>query len=170
MKIKKTMISLLGAALIALSAAQAMPAQEQGEPVTTLLVKLHDGSVDKYRLSDTPEVTFDGDQMTVASTETTGTYTRSDVSHFEIRKEWYSAVGKRVATEEASFTFTYVDNANVIVTSNSLSIVEVFSAGGLKMTTVAAVNGSATISVADFSPGVYIIAPDCHQAVKIVKR
>lgn len=170
MKIKKTVISLLAAAITTLSAAPSLSAQEQGELVTMLMVNLHNGQVDRYRLPDTPVVTFKDDRLVVTSDVTCNEYPRSDVSHFEIKKDWYSGIETPACADNETFTLTFTDNASVTVSAPALSRVEIFTLGGVNVASATATGSVATINVSHLSPGVYLVSPDCHPAIKIIKR
>lgn len=171
MNIKKQLISLIGSIAVALLAcAPVATAQETGQPVTMLMVNLHNGSIEKYLLSDTPVVTFDGDAMVVTSDGASGTYDRPDVSHFEIKKDWYSEAEAVTLTPEVSFSFTYTDNANVTVAAPALTRVDLYTPAGVKVAQATATDGTATISLAALPAGVYLVAPDCHKAIKIIKK
>lgn len=170
MNIQKQLISLACAILALVVGSPASPAQETGQPETLLLVNLHSGSVEKYRLSDTPVVTFDGDEIVVTADAASGRYTRADVSHFEIKKDWYSGAEATTLTPETSFSFTYTDNANVTVAAPALTRVDLYTPAGVKVAQATATDGTATISLASLPAGVYLVAPDCHKAIKIIKK
>lgn len=172
MKFKKLFISLIALAVVAITGTQQVRAEEDGSVLTSLLMMhLHSGSIDKYILSDVPEVTFEGENMVVNSAAAQTSYLRSEVSHFEIKKDWYSAVEETPAEAiAADFTLKFVDNATVEVSASALTRVDLYTVGGVKVASVAADGGVAAVSVADLASGVYLVAPDCHPAVKIVKR
>lgn len=172
MKLKKIFVSLIAAVAVAFAGSTSLHAEDTaGELKSLLMIHLHSGSIDKYILSDTPEVTFEGEDLVVNSSAAQTSYGRSDVSHFEIKKDWYSAVEETPAEAlAADFTLKFTDNATVEVTASALTRVDLYTVAGVKVAAVAADGGVATVSVADLAPGVYIVAPDCHPAVKIVKR
>ena len=57
-----------------------------------------------------------------------------------------------------------------MVASPRLTRVDLFDTAGHKLASVAAVGGNATVSLADFGAGVYIVVPDCHEAIKVVRK
>ncbi len=163
MKFKRTIISLFAAAALS-SAAVAQ------EPASTLLVNFHNGEVARYILSDTPVVTFEGDNLVVTSEKAQGTHARADVSHFEFKKEDIPTGIVAPGTNGADFTFVYTDNNTVTVSSASLRYVDLYTAAGVKVATAYAADGTATLDLSGVAAGVYVVSPDCHNAVKIVKK
>lgn len=171
MKIYKQLKTLACAILMLAAGAPASSAQDSGQQLETLLiVNLNIGSVEKYRLSDTPVVTFEGKEMVVTSDAASGSFTRADVSHFEVKKDWFSGAEAATLTPETSFSFTYTDNANVTVAAPELKFVELFTTAGVKVARANATDGTATINLTSLPAGVYLVAPDCHKAIKIVKK
>ena len=53
--------------------------------------------------------------------------------------------------------------------SRKLTRVELFDTAGHRLMSVAAEDGNARLSLAGLASGVYV-APDCHPAVKVVKK
>ncbi len=54
--------------------------------------------------------------------------------------------------------------------SEKLTRADLFTIGGAKVASAPAVGGVVTLSVAELPAGVYIVAPDCREAVKIIKK
>ncbi|MDE6527495.1 MAG: hypothetical protein K2L78_00415, partial [Muribaculaceae bacterium] len=68
------------------------------------------------------------------------------------------------------FTLSFTDNANVVINAPRLTAADLFDTAGRKILSVVATDGNAVLKVGHLAPGVYIVAPDCHPAVKIIKR
>lgn len=172
MKFKNILISLIATTAVAFASPLTAHAEnEETAPVSMLLIHLNDDKVDQYILSQTPEVTFEGTDLVVNSNDAFTNYDRSNVSHFEIKKVQIASVEQTPADELAKgFTLKYVDNATLEVYANGLSQVEIYNASGMKVASAKADQGKATISVADLTPGIYVVTTNCHQAVKIVKH
>lgn len=165
-------ITSICAALISAACLTGLKAQESATPqeVTVLQVNMKNGAVNKFRLPDSPAVTFDGDNLTITSAGMESSYARADVSHFDFGTDRLSAIDN-AEMQPADFTFTFTDNANVTLASPRLTGAELYDASGRRVASVAATpEGHAIVKVGHLAPGIYIVAPDCHPAIKIIKR
>lgn len=165
----KRFITSVCMAAMAVMSATFMSAQEEAGQVTLLQVNMKDGAVNKFRLPDSPSVTFEGDNLIIISDGLQGSYLRADVSHFDFAADTQSSV-EPSAMNEADFSFCFTDNANVRIASPRLSSVGLYDMSGNRLAEADATDGSVVISVRHLQPGVYIIAPDCHPALKIIKK
>lgn len=141
------------------------------EPNTVLSVYMKDGKFEVFKFADKPSVTFADQKILVSSENASGEYAFDAVSHFAFEDGNLVQGIEEIAGEKtAAFSFEYTDNANVVVASPELKWVKVYTAQGVEVAAAAANDGVATVSVASLAPGVYIVAPSCHSALKIVKR
>lgn len=164
----KKILSII--AIAAASFAGSLSAHAQ-EMVTVLTVNLQDGTTERYKLTESPTVKMENHKIVVASASLQGEYDFENVSHFSFDKQPEEIGGvDDVAGDDAAFEFTYVDNATVTVAAPTLQWVAVYTMSGMEVTTVMAEDNRVTIDVSGLTPGVYIVAPSCHSAIKIVKR
>lgn len=161
----KKIFTILASVAVALSSFAA-----EEEMVTTVTVNLHNGTKEYYAITDAPEVKVENRQIVVTSPTLTGTYDFADVSHVSFEKRALSGVGEIIAPEGAAFSFAVVDN-HITVSAPALEWVKVFNTGGVQ---VAAENADANhvvnIDITNLTPGIYIVRPSCHDAIKIVKK
>ncbi len=173
MKLRKIIFSICCGALLALAASiGAAAAEPDGMVVTMLKVNLANGDCERFIFPDHPSMTFDGADMVVTSDVAESRYLRSTVAHFDFERgipPGTSAVESATATPD-TFLFSFADNATVVMASEKLTRADLFTIGGAKVASAPAVGGVVTLSVAELPAGVYIVAPDCREAVKIIKK
>lgn len=141
-------------------------AQEQTE-ITFVVVNLKDGSNESFRLLDEPAVRVENHKLKVSAPSMECEYDFDNVSHFSFEKRIVSEVDK---VTDSAFSFTFVDNAHVVVSATDLQWVAAYNLQGLEVARIAAVGNTATVDLSDAPAGVYVIATSCHPAIKIVKR
>lgn len=140
------------------------------EEVTTVTVNLNNGTKEYYALTDAPEVKVENRQIVVTSPTLTGTYDFADVSHVSFEKRALSGVEEIIAPEGAAFSFAVVDN-HITVSAPALEWVKVFNTGGMQVASETAdANHVVDIDISNLVPGIYIVTPSCHDAIKIVKK
>lgn len=164
----KKIFTILSAIAVALVFAFGASAQER---VTVVSVYLQNGQAEYFKVADKPSVTFGDHKITVSSDALTGEYNFDDVSHFAF-EDANDVMGiEEVGGDNASFTFVYTDNANVYISAPDLKWAKVFSVQGSEVAAATAnADGVVTLNIAGLAPGVYVVTPSCHSAVKIVKR
>ncbi|MBO4941806.1 MAG: T9SS type A sorting domain-containing protein [Muribaculaceae bacterium] len=135
--------------------------------MTVLQLHLNDGTVDKYILHDKPVVTFGDGNLIVTSDKATNTYVFSTVEHFDF-EEASSGVGS-VTAEENTFTVC-VDGNTLSVAADELQWVELYTVNGTKAMSADAVDGVAEVDLSSLPAGVYVVATNCHKAIKILKK
>ena len=142
------------------------------EMTTHLTVNLHDGTTEHYKLLDSPTVRMENHQIIVSSESLEGTYDFEKVSHFSfIQKEDEEAGIANIITDDTSFAFSFVDNATIMISAPTLEWATVYTTGGMQVTHATAdANHTVTLDISELTPGMYIVTPSCHSAIKIVKR
>lgn len=163
----KKLLSIIAVAVVALAGAFSASAQDD---VTLLTVSMKDGSIRQFNVPDKPEVTFADGKMLINSGEMSGEYDFAEVSHFTFEKGGLLSGIEDIKVEENVFTFSFTDNATVILAAPALQWASLYSVQGTQLANVKAVDGVATIDVSSLAPGVYVVAPSCHPAIKIVKH
>ncbi len=164
----KKLFTILSVVAVALVNAFGLSAQDE---VTLLTVNLKNGSVEQFNLPDKPAVTFEDGKMLIQSGEMSGEYNFTDVSHFTFEKGALLAGIDDIVAEGTAFTFSYTDNATVFVAAPALQWVALYTVQGVEVAKVKAdASGAASIDVSGLTPGIYVVAPDCHSALKIVKH
>ena len=140
------------------------------EVTTHLTVNLQDGTTEHYNLLDTPTVKMVDHKIVISSESTEGTYDFENVSHFSFTQREVSGISD-IMTDDTSFAFSFVDNATVIIAAPNLEWANVYTTAGVQVVSASAdADHTVTINVCDLAPGMYIVAPSCHSAIKIVKR
>lgn len=162
----KKILSIIAVAACAAFSSITASAQEE---ITFLVVNLQDGGMDKYKLPDEPTVKIENHKLTVTAPTMECEYDFDKVSHFSFSKEIVTGVDQ-ITDEGASFSFTFVDNATVIISAPELEWAAAYNVNGLEVARAKADANVVTLDVSTFAPGVYVIAPSCHEAVKIIKR
>ncbi len=163
----KKILSIIAIAASALVGTHGAAGQES---VTVVKVNLHDGTTEQYKLTESPEMKMENGKILVASTSMQGEYDLEAVSHLSFEKQEESAIDDVAADAPAAFEFTYVDNATVAVAAPALEWVAVYTLTGAEVMRVAAADHRATLTVSGLAPGVYVVAPSCHSAIKIVRK
>lgn len=163
----KKLSTIIATLFVACAASLSAAAEEL---TTHLTVNLHDGTTEHFNLLDTPTVTMADHQVVVSSESLQGTYEFEAVSHFSFSKRATSSISDML-TDDASFAFTYVDNATVVIAAPALEWAKVYTTDGRQVAEgVADADHTVTLHVSNLTPGIYIVAPSCHSAIKIVKR
>ena len=166
----KKILFAICVALLTMFSSLSVSAQEPVTPMTVININTKDGGVTRYFLSSKPVVSVVDDKLVINADEIEELeLSRAEVSHIDFSEDWTGSVSAD-QLHVNDFVFSFIDNNNVMMASPSLSHAEVFDIVGHKMATVFAADGNLTISLVDFPAGVYVIAPDCHAAVKIVKK
>lgn len=164
----KKIFTIIAVAAVALVNSLGMNAEEK---MTVLSVYMKDGSTEMFKFADKPSVTMADHKIAVQSDAMSGEYDFENVSHFAFEDGNLVMGIEDIAGDETAFAFSYTDNATVYVAAPELKWVAVYSIQGVEMTKVAAAdNGTAIVDVSNLAPGVYVVAPSCHSAVKIVKK
>lgn len=165
----KKIILTLCVVLLSMATGHMAQAQDAGELVTIVKINKTDGRVVRYGLPSAPEVTFAGDNLLVTAAEIEALeIPRAEVSHIDFEKNWQSALDAASLGED-DFSFGF-DGEEVVLASRKLTRVEMFDTAGHRLMSVAAEDGNARLSLAGLASGVYVVAPDCHPAVKVVKK
>lgn len=162
----KKILSLIAFAAFAVFSSLTVNAQEE---ITYLVVNLKDGSTEKFKLPEEPAVKVENHKMSVSSASMECEYDFDNVSHFSFKRGTISGVDE-VNDEENLFSFTFVDNNTVIITAPGLQYAAMYDIRGLEVARANAENDTVTLNISNVAPGVYIIAPSCHSAIKIIKR
>lgn len=166
----KKILFTICVALLGMAFGFGASAQEAIEPVTVVKVNTKDGGITRFRLPSKPVVTVSGDKLVVTADELESLELyRSEVSHIDFEQDWTGALDSS-KLDVNDFTFSYVDNATVMMAGPALTRADLFDVAGHKLATAVTDDGNLTLSLAGLPAGVYIVAPDCHKAVKIVKK
>ncbi len=127
----------------------------------SLFVSFNDGTRVEFALSDTPDVSFGNDRMTVATATTTASYDLWKVSAF--------TYGATTGIEGIGSGHLSVE-ANRIVIDGTHNKVSAFSTDGkaVNIATVVA-DGKTVVGIGNLAKGVYIININ-GKAIKITRR
>ena len=152
-------------ALVAIAGSFTAAAQES---LTVLQLHLSDGTTDKYVLAEKPVVTFSDGNLLVTSSAVTSTYKFTAVKSFDFGTDTTTGVDG-IGAEDSTFSFQLAGDV-LTVASPELCVVEVYALNGVKAAAATAADGVATVDLAGLPTGVYVVATNCHAAVKIVKK
>ena len=146
------------------------PEEEKGY---TLVVKLNDGSEEKYVLKERPEAWMQGTRLRIESTTMSTAYERTDIEKFYfLDKDGNPSGIKAVAEAETSLTVRQLSNGRLQVSGLADDdAVRVFDLSGRLLTTVKS-DGSNSLSI-DLSQqpkGVYIININNKRTIKLQVR
>lgn len=143
------------------------PEEEKGY---TLVVKLKDGSEEKYVLKERPEAWPSGSQLRIQSTTVSTAYERSDIERFYFLDKDGNPSGIKAVTEvDTELTVRQLSNGRLQVSGLADGdAVRVFDLSGRLLNTVMG-NGSNSLSI-DLSQqpkGVYIININNKRTIKL---
>lgn len=143
------------------------------DDATVLVLHLANGEVDTYALPDKPEVTFADGKVNVSSESVSSSYNFTEVAYFDfdVASNYdNSGIAHLASDGKGGLTFSYVDNATAVIAADGLSVVNLYDVKGMHLSTVAAVDGVATVSLSGLAAGTYVVVPEGHHAVKVLKK
>ena len=130
---------------------------------TFLAVTFQNGEKVEFALSDTPEITFANDRMTVSTLSTTASYELSTVTTFT-----YGSTSSGVS--QASIARPIEIEADHLSVLGNRNCISVFSLEGKPISLpTTETNGNTTISLSQLPHGVYIIKIN-NQPIKIARK
>ncbi len=124
---------------------------------SALLITFHDGTTASYVLSEKPRVTFGDGTLQIATSDASTEYARADVSRFTFIDATEAGISQPTADRIA---FEYRDNTVRV----SGAPIEVYAADGTLVD-----KGFNTLSLANHSPGVYLVKVN-RQVIKVMKK
>lgn len=169
----KKLISIITLAFIALGSnlfAAEQNSDSIAEKASVLVVNLTDGTNERFKIKDTPEVTMADHQIVVKSSTLESTYAFGQVSHFSFEEDKGDVGVEDIKGSDTSFAFSFVDNSTITISATGLKWVAVYNLTGTKLMTETTDTDTVILDISNLSPGAYIIAPSCHSAIKIIKR
>lgn len=165
MKIK-FMQALLG--LMLLTPLSASAADGDDASVDLLVLKLADASTAEFSLADEPSISFADGKLVVTSQEVTTDYAQEEVTEFYFKKKDTSTgINANVSN---LFSFTYTDNANVVITGSKAHKASVYTIDGKIVKKLTVVDGAVNINLADAAPGIYVVNLEKEHSFKIIKK
>lgn len=138
--------------------------------VTHIVVESKNGAVTRYAITGNPHVGFkDSELLITLEPDVTVTHTLTEVQKFYYEHD-RSSVESISNDKKDSTLIRYNPDGNVCILSPSAGIVRVFSMDGqLILSKRTKAEEETSLSLADFSPGVYLININGKTA-KIIKR
>lgn len=127
-----------------------------------LVLEKKNGSLEKYVLSDRPEISISNKTVTVTSEKVQTDCPIVDFVRFYFEENKADEISVNTAS---SFAFKYNDN---MVRISGAEKAEVYSADGMKLMEQGATNGDIRMNISSFVPGLYIIKTD-KKSIKIRK-
>ncbi|MCM1400790.1 MAG: hypothetical protein NC189_02110 [Bacteroides sp.] len=136
----------------------------------SLCLTLHftGGDVAKFAISESPVMTFDGDKLTVrTSNNVEGIYDRSAVEHFDFSMGETVSIGELAA--DADYAVELSGTGLVRISGNNIHSAAAYNVAGRKVASATAANGIITLSVEEQPAGVYVIEIPGHPSFKLKK-
>lgn len=131
-----------------------------------LIVHKHDGTRISYVLEDTPVVTFDAESMHIAAAAINDEHKIAEVEKFTFDKE--SALE---AIRPGDYRITVTDREVLLEGFTPAATASITDMGGRVAQTVQIdTNGSATLTIAGYPTGVYIVSTTDGKTFKIIKK
>lgn len=128
----------------------------------SLVLEKKDGSLEKYVLSDRPEISISNKTVTVTSEKVQIDCPIVDFVRFYFEENKADEISVNTAS---SFAFKY--NENMVYISGA-DKAEVYSADGMKLMEQYAANGEIRMNISNLTPGLYVIKTD-KRSIKIRK-
>lgn len=166
----KKILFTLCVTLLSMLSPMSVSAQGTAGHVTVVNVNTKDGSVSRFLITSKPVVHIVDDRLVVKADELADLeLLRDEVSHIDFSEDGSSALDAANLGEN-DFTLSFIDNNTVQIVSPRLTRADLFDIAGHKLASASTADGNITLSLAELPAGVYVVAPDCHTAVKIVKK
>lgn len=118
-----------------------------------------------FLFSEKPEMTFDADNVIVSASGATTTLPFSDINYFEFTE---GTTALDAVLDNQSCSFAYIDGI-ARLSAASLTAADVFNAAGVKVLSAKAADGVITIDFNALAQGVYVIAAEGFQSIKIIR-
>lgn len=162
----KKIKTLMCAILTAFGTTAAAYADDATE-VTRLTVTLTSGLQEHYEFPDHPTVTFPDSRMVVTSDAAETSYERSEVASYGFTR---GLRGSSITETESGDDYLFSYSAPVAtISGHGITGATVFSTSGDALLSARAEDGIITLDLSTLAPGVYILIPDGHKAIKIKK-
>lgn len=159
------MQALLGLMLMTPMAANATDGDTD---VDMLVLKMTDETTKEFMIADKPIITFENDKLKVTSQSVTTDFDQAAVAEFYFQK--YDPATGITAAQGKFFSFTYNDNANIVVAGTTAKKATLYTVDGKLIKAQKIANGTATINLADCQSGVYVLNLENEQSFKIIKK
>lgn len=168
MKMKeKFMQALVGMMFLAPLTAFAETGEAESS-VDLLVLKMADATTAEFELADEPVISFANGKLNVTSKSATTDYEQADVAEFYFKKKDTStgidALGGNL------FSFTYKDNAHVVVAGSKAKKALLYTIDGKSLQSLKVVNGTVTIDLGSYAPGIYVVNLENEHTFKIIKK
>lgn len=162
----KFMQALLG--LVCLSSLSAQAAGTDDASVDLLVLKMADASTKEFKLSEEPIISFADGKLVVTAQTVTTDYEQSDVTEFYFKKQDPSTgIDAQVAN---LFSFTYNDNAHVVIAGSKAQTVALYTVDGKLVKSQKVVDGAVTVDLTACSAGIYVLNLENEHTFKIIKK
>lgn len=124
------------------------------EQAEFLVLKMADSKTAEFKLSTRPVIAFSDDKLQITSNEISTDYPQSDVTEF-----YFTAIstGIEEKVNPSTMSFSYTDNATIRISGSAAGEAVLYDANGKLLQRQKVSGGNATINVASYAPGVYIL-------------
>ena len=124
-----------------------------------------DSKTAEFKLSTRPVIAFSDDKLQITSDEISTDYPQSDVTEF-----YFTAIstGIKEKVNPSTMSFSYTDNATISGSAAGEAVL--YDANGKLLQRQKVSGGNATINVASYAPGVYILNLTNEHSFKIIKK
>lgn len=137
------------------------------EQAEFLVLKIADSKTAEFKLSTRPVIAFSDDKLQITSYEISTDYPQSDVTEF-----YFTAIstGIEEKVNPSTMSFSYTDNATIRISGSAAGEAVLYDANGKLLQRQKVSGGNATINVASYAPGVYILNLTNEHSFKIIKK
>lgn len=137
------------------------------ETVTEMTIHLVSGEQYSFKLPDDPVVTFEGSDINVTSAAANISLVRNAVENIDFAKVTASITD---INDDSDFLFSFYNNNTVVIAGKNVSTAAVYSIKGEELLRQTAVASQMTLDISQLSAGIYIIAVQGYQSIKIIKH
>ena len=120
-----------------------------------------DSKTAEFKLSTRPVIAFSDDKLQITSDEISTDYPQSDVTEF-----YFTAISTGIEEKVNPYT----DNATIRISGSAAGEAVLYDANGKLLQRQKVSGGNATINVASYAPGVYILNLTNEHSFKIIKK
>lgn len=137
--------------------------------VDLLVLKMADATTAEFELADEPVISFADGKLVVTSQSATTDYEQEAVTEFYFKKKDPVVDGINNSVGDF-FSFTYKDNANVVIAGSKAKKASLYTIDGKSLQSQKVVNGTVTISLENYAPGIYVVNLEKEHTFKIIKK
>lgn len=134
---------------------------------TCLTINFVQGDVARFAIPEKPIMTFDGDHLTVKTSEgITASYPRADVKDFDFTQGTTSAI--EAVTVDNGYSVAF-DAATITIGGESLTTATIYDVAGNAVASAQADGDAIVLTIDNLAEGVYVVDIAGHRSLKFKK-